>query len=108
MQEYYRFPEMLPAIRRMLHLRYALLPYLYSEFMKSALASICILDELRRPSMQLLRRCCQKCRADRPYQSESKLSAILSCSRIMARRCSSEDMIDMKVDSSRIDSKTGA
>ena len=37
MQEYYRFPEMLPAIRRMLHLRYALLPYLYSEFMKAAL-----------------------------------------------------------------------
>ena len=37
MQEYYRFPEVLPAIRRMLHLRYALLPYLYSEFMKAAL-----------------------------------------------------------------------
>ena len=37
MQEYYCFPEMLPAIRRMLHLRYALLPYLYSEFMKAAL-----------------------------------------------------------------------
>lgn len=37
MQEYYRFPEMLPAIRRMLHLRYALLPYLYSEFMKAAI-----------------------------------------------------------------------
>ena len=30
MQEYYCFPEML-------HLRYALLPYLYSEFMKAAL-----------------------------------------------------------------------
>lgn len=30
MQEYYRFPEML-------HLRYALLPCLYSEFMKAAL-----------------------------------------------------------------------
>ena len=37
MQEYYRFPERLPAIRRMLHLRYALLPYLYSEFMKAAI-----------------------------------------------------------------------
>ena len=37
MQEYYRFPQQLPAIRRMLRLRYALLPYLYSEFMKAAL-----------------------------------------------------------------------
>ena len=37
MQEYYRFPEVLPAVRNMIRLRYALLPYLYSEFMKSAL-----------------------------------------------------------------------
>ena len=37
MQEYYRFPEFLPAFRRILGLRYALLPYLYSEFMKAAL-----------------------------------------------------------------------
>lgn len=37
MQEYYRFPEVLPAVRNMIHLRYALLPYLYSEFMKAAL-----------------------------------------------------------------------
>lgn len=36
-QEYFRFPEMMPAMRRMLELRYALLPYLYSEFMKAAL-----------------------------------------------------------------------
>ena len=36
-QEYYRFGDMLPAIRKMLKLRYALLPYLYSEFMKAAL-----------------------------------------------------------------------
>lgn len=36
-QEYYRFPEFLPAFRRMIGLRYALLPYLYSEFMKAAL-----------------------------------------------------------------------
>ena len=36
-QEYYRFAGELPAIRRMLQLRYALLPYLYSEFMKAAL-----------------------------------------------------------------------
>ena len=36
-QEYYRFPEMLPAMRNMIRLRYALLPYLYSEFMKAAL-----------------------------------------------------------------------
>ena len=37
MQEYYRFVDELPAIREMLRLRYALLPYLYSEFMKAAL-----------------------------------------------------------------------
>ncbi len=36
-QEYYRFVEELPAVRKMLRLRYALLPYLYSEFMKAAL-----------------------------------------------------------------------
>ena len=37
MQEYYRFPEVLPAVRNMIRLRYALLPYLYSEFMKAEL-----------------------------------------------------------------------
>ena len=37
MQEYYLFPEVLPAVRNMIRLRYALLPYLYSEFMKAAL-----------------------------------------------------------------------
>ena len=37
MQEYYRFPEVLPTVRNMIRLRYALLPYLYSEFMKAAL-----------------------------------------------------------------------
>ena len=37
MQEYYRFPEVLPAVRNMIRQRYALLPYLYSEFMKAAL-----------------------------------------------------------------------
>ena len=37
MQDYYRFPEVLPAVRNMIRLRYALLPYLYSEFMKAAL-----------------------------------------------------------------------
>lgn len=36
-QEYFRFADQLPALRDMLRLRYALLPYLYSEFMKSAL-----------------------------------------------------------------------
>ena len=36
-QEFYRFTDVLPAIRNMLNLRYALLPYLYSEFMKAAL-----------------------------------------------------------------------
>ena len=36
-QEYFRFVDQLPALREMLRLRYALLPYLYSEFMKSAL-----------------------------------------------------------------------
>ncbi|CUN41386.1 Alpha-xylosidase [Faecalibacterium prausnitzii] len=36
-QEYYQFEDELPAIRKMLQLRYALLPYLYSEFMKVAL-----------------------------------------------------------------------
>ena len=39
MQEYYRFADMLPALRKMLRLRYALLPYLYSTFMKAALES---------------------------------------------------------------------
>lgn len=39
MQEYYRFPEVLPAVRNMIRLRYALLPYLYSEFMKAALGN---------------------------------------------------------------------
>ena len=33
-QEFYRFADLLPAIRNMLGLRYALLPYLSSEFMK--------------------------------------------------------------------------
>ena len=37
MQEYYRFPEVLPAVRNIIRLRYSLLPYLYSEFMKAAL-----------------------------------------------------------------------
>ena len=32
-----RFADMLPALRKMLRLRYALLPYLYSTFMKAAL-----------------------------------------------------------------------
>ena len=36
-QEYYRFPDQQSAIRNMIRLRYALLPYLYSEFMKAAL-----------------------------------------------------------------------
>ena len=36
-QEYFRFADELPALREMLRLRYALLPYLYSEFMKAAL-----------------------------------------------------------------------
>ena len=36
-QEYYQFKPQIPAMRRMLQLRYALLPYLYSEFMKAAL-----------------------------------------------------------------------
>ncbi len=36
-QEYYRFADQLPALRNMIRLRYALLPYLYSEFMKAAL-----------------------------------------------------------------------
>lgn len=36
-QEYFRFVEKMPAFRKMLELRYALLPYLYSEFMKAAL-----------------------------------------------------------------------
>mgnify|MGYP000947570108 FL=1 len=39
MQEYYRFADMLPALWKMLRLRYALLPYLYSTFMKAALES---------------------------------------------------------------------
>jgi alpha-glucosidase len=36
-QELYRFEKQIPALRNMLRLRYALLPYLYSEFMKAAL-----------------------------------------------------------------------
>ena len=36
-QEYYRFEKQLPAIRNMLNLRMALVPYLYSEFMKAVL-----------------------------------------------------------------------
>ena len=36
-QEYYRFADEMPAFRNMIRLRYALLPYLYSEFMKAAL-----------------------------------------------------------------------
>lgn len=36
-QEYFRFADKMPAFRKMLELRYALLPYLYSEFMKAAL-----------------------------------------------------------------------
>ncbi len=36
-QEYYCFADQLPALRNMIRLRYALLPYLYSEFMKAAL-----------------------------------------------------------------------
>lgn len=36
-QEFYQFPQQLPALRNMLRLRYALLPFLYSEFMKAAL-----------------------------------------------------------------------
>ena len=37
MQEFYHFADQLPAMRNMIRLRYALLPYLYSEFMKAAL-----------------------------------------------------------------------
>ena len=36
-QEYYRFEKWIPSIRNLLNLRMALLPYLYSEFMKAAL-----------------------------------------------------------------------
>ena len=36
-QEYYQFSAKMPAFRKMLGLRYALVPYLYSEFMKAAL-----------------------------------------------------------------------
>ena len=36
-QELYRFDKQLPALRNMLELRYALLPYIYSEYMKAAL-----------------------------------------------------------------------
>lgn len=42
-QEFYRFADLLPAIRNMLGLRYALLPYLYSEFMKAALEDAALL-----------------------------------------------------------------
>lgn len=37
-QELYRFASLIPAFRNMVRLRYALLPYLYSEFVKAALA----------------------------------------------------------------------
>lgn len=36
-QEYYRFPELIDDFRAVLKLRYSLIPYLYSEFMKAAL-----------------------------------------------------------------------
>ncbi|MCH4239338.1 MAG: alpha-glucosidase [Oscillospiraceae bacterium] len=36
-QEVYRFPEALPVFRNLISIRYALLPYLYSEYMKAAL-----------------------------------------------------------------------
>lgn len=36
-QEVYRFPESLPAFRNIIGIRYGLLPYLYSEYMKAAL-----------------------------------------------------------------------
>lgn len=36
-QEFYRFEQQIPAFRALLGVRYALLPYLYSEFMKAAL-----------------------------------------------------------------------
>ena len=36
-QEFYRFTKQIPAFRQMLRLRYAMLPYLYSEFVKAAL-----------------------------------------------------------------------
>lgn len=36
-QELYRFEKQMPALRNMLELRYALLPYIYSEYMKAAL-----------------------------------------------------------------------
>ncbi len=37
-QEFYRFEKLIPAFRNMLGIRYALLPYIYSEFMKAALS----------------------------------------------------------------------
>lgn len=36
-QEFYQFEPLIPAFRKLLGLRYALLPYIYSEFMKAAL-----------------------------------------------------------------------
>jgi alpha-glucosidase len=36
-QEVYRFPEVLPVFRNLIGIRYALLPYLYSEYMKATL-----------------------------------------------------------------------
>lgn len=36
-QEAYRFPEAMPALKKLIGIRYALLPYLYSEYMKAAL-----------------------------------------------------------------------
>ena len=49
MQEYYRFADMLPALRKMLRLRYALLPYLYSTFMKAALENTSYFRPLSTP-----------------------------------------------------------
>ena len=37
-QELYRFAKQIPAFRRLLGIRYGLLPYLYSEFVKAALS----------------------------------------------------------------------
>lgn len=36
-QEVYRFPKMLPVFRKIIGIRYGLLPYLYSEYVKAAL-----------------------------------------------------------------------
>ncbi|MGN0974406.1 MAG: TIM-barrel domain-containing protein [Gemmiger sp.] len=37
-QEFYRFPKVMDALRNVLGIRYGLLPYLYSEFVKAALS----------------------------------------------------------------------